>query len=209
MPIKRAEDTKETLAIHREKSCAAISSRRDVTINLRSILARAIEAEPFHAPDLSFEMRETIAFVQSELRYVGIGTKRLPPWSLPFQLVDVPDNWRGRRTAEAAAALIVAVNDKHGIRRKNFMPDEWNFLEILRESLERAGGFLDEWRRRKGDGYAILDGVPLVVAPRGNRVCRNARTHQRPQSHPAAGSLSILKQGGKQMSKRISVERTE
>ena len=140
--------------------------------DIRAILARFINAEPLHDPANSFELRETVRHVESELRYIGTGCDRLPSWRLPFQLAPIPANWRGRRAGEAAAALVVAIHDKTGLSLTRFMIDELNFLGMIQLSLEAHGGFLDEWRRRSGRGYAILDGVPPMAAPNLSRVAR-------------------------------------
>lgn len=117
-----------------------------VSVNLRSVLARFLQAEPLHNPHNSFELKETVAFCESELRYLGTGTQRLPPWSLPFVVLPVHNTWRGHRTAEAVAGLVVAIIDLHcGIRPYVFERDEVNLFEILWASVE-AAGYLDEWR---------------------------------------------------------------
>lgn len=129
-----------------------------VSVNIRSVLARFLQSEPLHYPANSFELKETVAFCESELRYLGTGTDLLPPWSTPFTVLPIPDNWRGHRAAEAVAGLVVAIIDRHfGISRAAFEADELTLFEILWASVESAG-YLKEWRG-KSERLCISTGV--------------------------------------------------
>lgn len=116
-----------------------------VSVNLRSVLARFLQSEPLHDPANSFELKETVAFCESELRFTGIGTERLPPWSTPFQTLPIEDTWRFRRAAEAGAWL---VNGARKIERQ-LMSDEKTFYRMAEDCLTRAG-YVDPYKIKFG-----------------------------------------------------------
>lgn len=140
-----------------------------IKINLRSILARFLQAEPLHNPKNSYELKETLKFCETELRYLGTGSTHLPPWSLPFQILPVPNNWRGHRTAEVIAALVTAIVDREfGIKRDLFESDELTLFEILWASVEHAG-YMDEWRTKGGFIVIAYSSANNGYVPHGER----------------------------------------
>jgi hypothetical protein len=152
------------------------------TMTIRNALGRFLQTDLLFTPKLSFEMRETVRHCEDTIHLIGTGGA-LPPWSAPYQILEISDSWREKQVAAAAAGLVAAIVDKTGLHKSAFMPDEWTYFTILRDSLIEAG-YMKEWVSTQRAGYGITSYNRTHGSASGDFYKNLGRSKAGPTSHP-------------------------